>query len=451
MMRMNKKRTTTLPWALKWLVICPAVFLLGILTSTISHCGEPQQEPLQKDVLTLQDCIEYALQHHSSVLSSEKEVLASNASVRQARAGYLPRLTVSTDYNKSGYEGEQVGTGFRRVGTFTNEQTTIGFSETLYDGGRTRLAIKQAEANRQIALANLDVTRYQRVLSVTQAYFNVLRAQRMARIASETVEQAQKQVEMIQARIDTGDVAKVDIFPAQVQLANAKLQKLQAENSVRVAINTLRNAMGMDKGPDFKLAEVEEPSFTVPPLEDCIAFAVANRPEVARAEAQVETARAALSYANSQLLPVPSASVSYDRGIAGGGYDSQWSIGLGVRLNVFDAGSARAEVKVQRARLDSSLLVAEQVRKDIATEVEEAYLNLTNAFERLSASKSNVELAKTNLEVANAKYEQGLAIPLEIVTAQVSYANAQADYAQALYDCYIARAQLDKAMGRRGW
>jgi len=104
-----------------------------------------------------------------------------------------------------------------------------------------------------------------------------------------------------------------------------------------------------------------------------------------------------------------------------------------------------------KARLDALLLRDEQLRKDIATEVEEAYLNLINALERLEASKSNVMLAQKNLEVAKAKYQEGLGIPIEITTAEVAYADAQTQNAEALYDSYVARAQLEKAMGRRSY
>jgi len=432
------------------------IHICATITALLLTCGfvRSQESPPQSStdkVLTLQDCIEYALKHHSAVLSSEREVTASKAGVRQARSAYLPRLMANYNYSQSGYEGEQVGTGFRRVGTFTNEQTTLGLSETLYDGGRTHLAIRQAVAAQQVSLANLELARQERILAVVQAYFEVLRTKRLAEIASEAVVQAEKQIELIQARIDTGDAAKVDVFPAQVQLANAKLQKLQADNDARVAVNSLRNAMGMEKGPPLKLADVEEPTFTVPALDECLNLALKNRPEAMRAQAQVDAAKAALSYARAQTMPIPSASANYDRGLAGSGYDSQWSVGLGVTLNLFDGGALRAQVEAKRAQLESAMLSADQVRKDISAEVEEVHLNLTNAFERLKASKANVELAKTNLEVANTKYEQGLAIPLEIITAQVSYATAQAGYAQALYDCYIARARLDRAIGKRGW
>jgi outer membrane protein TolC len=342
-----------------------------------------------------------------------------------------------------------VGTGFRRVGTFSSEQTVVGLSETVFDGGRTRTAIRQASASARVSDANLELARQERVLVVTQAYFNALLTKRLADIADQAVEESARQRELIQARIDAGDAARVDIYPVEVQLANARLNKLQADNDVRVAANALRNAVGLDRGPELRPADVEEPSFRIPSLEESLSAALNDRPEVARHAAELDSAGAALSLAKSQIVPVPTASLNYDRGLAGTGYDSQWSVGFGLSMNLFDAGAARAEVDGSRARVDSLTLREDQLRKDVSAEVEEAHLNLTNALERLAASKANVNLAQTNLEVARVKYEQGLAIPLEIVSAQVSYSDAQTSHAQTLYDCYIARARLDKVIGRR--
>lgn len=431
-------------------IVCPIILLFTAGQATLNAANHSETIPLDRP-LTLKECINIALQNHSSVLTAEKDVEASKAGLKQAKAGYLPDITLGTDYSKSGYEGGQVGTGLRRVGTFTNNQTTLSITQTFFDGGRTRTAVRQALAQEQIAKAEMEMAKQERVLAVTQAYFTALLTKRLADIANQSVKEAEQQREMIQARIEAGDAARVDLYPVEVQVANAKLSKLQADNNARIAANILRNVMGLGKGPELQLAEVEAPDFNIPPLEECLARALKDRPEVARSNAQIDSAKAALSLAKQQLLPVPSANLNYDRGLAGSGYDSQWSIGARLSLNVFDGGAARAAVETYKARVESLKLAYEQLNKDITTEVEEAHLNLTNALERLAASKANVELARTNLEVAREKYNQGLAIPLEIVSAQISYADALASNAQALYDCYIAHAQLEKAMGKRSY
>jgi len=430
-----------------------AILFVLVGCSLVHGANLPSDRPL-----TLQDCISYALENHNSVLAAQRELAASTAETRQAKAGYLPNMTVSSRHIRSDSEegdllskdGIGTGTELTRKGASTEDEVTLGISPTIYDGGRIRMAIRQAVASEKASEAEVELARQDRILAVTQAYFQSLLTKRLADIAAQSVAEAQKQYDMVRTRIEAGDAAKVDIYPVEVQLANSRLKKLQADNDARIAANILRNAMGLGRGPELKLVDIDEPaSEPLPSLEDCLSYAMDHRPEVARVMAQLESAQAALSYAKSQAGPIPTVTLGYEEGLSGSNSGSGWAIELGLSMKIFDGGATKAEIDSSKARLESLRYTAEQLRQDIATQVEEAHLNLSNALERLVASKANVELAKTNLEVASSKYEQGLAIPLEVVSAQVSYADAQANYAQALYDSYLARAELDKAMGKR--
>ena len=419
---------------------CLIVLSCLLLAIPLRAADAPADHPL-----SLQECIDYALKQHSSVLSAQKDVVAGAADLRRANAAILPRITIGSDFNSSGVTTAGVDANLQ--GT----RSQIGVQETLWDGGRIQTAIRQAKASKRVVDADYDLTKQGRVLTVTTAYFTTLHAKRLADIAAQSVAESEGQRQLIQARIDAGDAAKVDIYPVEVQLANAKLNKLQADNDARVAMSALRNAIGFDRGPELNLVDVEEPANNIESLDACLTSALAGRPEVVRSEAQLDSSRAGLSLARQQALPVLTVGAGFNRGLGGFDYDSQWAVGVGVSMNIFDGGAIAADIDSARARSDSVVLNNDQLRKDIITEVEESYLNLTSAFERLAASKPNVELARQNLEVAREKYRQQLAIPLEIVTAQVSYADAQASHATALYDCYVARAQLDKAMGKRGY
>ena len=376
--------------------------------------------------LSLKECVDYALKQHNSVLGAEKDLVASEAEVRGSRAGYLPRINIGSDYTSSGSTTGGIDANY------SGTRSLLGIAETLWDGGRIATSLRQAKASKRAAEADYDLVKQERVLVVTAAYFDALRTKRLADIAAQSVAESEGQRELIQARIDAGDAARVDIFPVEVLLANAKLNKLQADNDARVAVSALRNAVGFDRGPELKLVDVEAPANDVEPLDECLMSALSERPEIVISSAQLDSSRAGLSLAKLQALPVLTAGAGYDRGLGGVGFDSEWSAGIGLSMSIFDGGAIAADIDSARARTDSGVLRDDQLRKDINTEVEEAYLNLTNAFERLAASAPNVELAKQNLEVAREKYRQGLAIPLEITTAQVSYADAQASHAEAL-------------------
>lgn len=431
-----------------------AVALLGLilLLSGVPLSAQTPDLPTGRP-LSLKERIDYALAHHNNVRAAERNLDGSKAGIKSAKAGYMPKVTANSDYSNSGITGNYRNNDPGGNGNDSNGMSTsIGIKETLYDGGKTSTSIRQAQAQTRMSEADLESTRQQCVLDVTTAYFEVLRTKRLAEIAAETVKESEQQVEMIVARIDAGDAANIDRYPAEVQLANAKLKVLRAKNDARVAANTLRNAIGLDRGPELALVDVQEPpGDALPLLDDCLAAAVKDRPEMARNGAQLDSAKAALRLAKLQRLPIPTISAGFDRGISGMNYDNQWSVGVGVSMNIFDGGAAAAQEESGKASVDSTTLKTDQLTKDISMEVEQAYLNSTNALERLAASRPNVVAAKQNLDAAREKYTQQLGIPLEIVTAQLSYETALTSEAEALYDSYIARAQLDKAIGKRGY
>jgi len=426
------------------------IFAMCILLGALANTRAAAQSPgLPTDrPLTLMDCINYAVTQHNSVRSAESDLTGSIADVKRAKSAYAPKFAVGSAFSSIGALAGTGNTGFLIA---QGTDTLVTLSQSLYDGGRTQTLIRQARAARRSADADLELSIHERVLAVTTGYFNYLLAKRLADIAAQSVAESQGQLELIQARIDAKDAAPVDIYPVEVQLANAKLVKLQADNDVRVAGNTLRNAIGLDRGPELKLVDVTEPSQGVPALEDSLTKALLDRPEIVRSEAQLDSSKAALTLARLQALPVPTANAGYQQDLDGNDIGKEWTLGLGVSMSLFDGGALAAGVTSARARVQSAVLTNAQLRKDISTEVEEAYLNLTNALQRLEASRPSVTLAQKNLEVAREKYVQGMAIPLEIVNAQLSYADAQASNAQSLYDSYIARAQLDIAAGKRGY
>jgi outer membrane protein TolC len=127
---------------------------------------------------------------------------------------------------------------------------------------------------------------------------------------------------------------------------------------------------------------------------------------------------------------------------------SDWNFVAGVSMPIWDAGVTRAREQDARYRLESAEARQEQTRIDISTSVQQAVLNIQNAAERLEASQVAVDSAARNLEAANERYRQGVVTVIDITTAQLNNFEAQNNAVQALYDYYIAQAQLQRAVGR---
>lgn len=429
--RMERMRRVLVPVAALWLL------------SAVS--GMAAEEP---ETWTLARCIQTAFEKHGDVLSAKQSVEAARAQLRSAGSSlFWPTLSARGTRVEGQTEAKQSGTTVRRIGKTSDEQYLLSSSVTLWDGGTQRLSLRQARAGETVAETSLRRARQALVLEVTTAYIRLLRARHTLAVTEQKLAQMQGQKEMVQARIRAGDAAEVDIYPIEAQLASARVDRIRALGDIRVAGSALRNAMGLSAGPPPEVVELPEDLPEPPALEECLRQALSQRPEVQQSLAGIERERATVAMAKLRLLPQFTSSARWDRGLGNSSsIVSQWSINAALSWSFFNRGD-RAEVDASQASLRASEEQHQQLMRDIAAEVEQAHLALASARERVEASRASIEAARKSLEVAEAKYKNDLAIPLEIVDAQVAYSNALLQAIEARYDYLLARAQLDRAIG----
>ncbi|MHB9025457.1 MAG: TolC family protein [Armatimonadota bacterium] len=411
------------------------LILAALLGLAVPLCAQETPVPL-----SLEECIQIAQQHQVDVLTGANAVAGAAARTTQARSGYFPQVSIqSTPLVASGATGG---------GISAKDGTSISLSQSIYDGGLREIQVKQARFGEQQNSASLARTRQTVTFTVTRAYYEALRAQRLAEVANTQVDYVQGQYDLVRARVEAGDAAQVDELPVQAQLANARVQRLAANNSVRTTLIALQNAMGLSTQPGFAIRDVEVVrSIDMQSQEGYIAQALTNRPDVQAQSAAVGSAQAALKAAKLQTQPRIIASGQYGVRLDGA-TSSDWSVSAGLAYDLFDGGKNRAAAAEQKTSLASAQERAKQLAKDIAADVQEAYLNLANAQERMAASAVSLAAAQRNFEAQNARYKEGLAVPLDLLNAQVALATAQSDAVQARYDYYTAVAQLEYATGK---
>jgi outer membrane protein TolC len=105
------------------------------------------------------------------------------------------------------------------------------------------------------------------------------------------------------------------------------------------------------------------------------------------------------------------------------------------------------QVEESKATLNVLKANEESLRQGVFLEVQQAYLNLQDAEERIPTAELAVRQTEENLDIANGRYAAGVGNPIEVTDAQVAYTNAKTSYIQALYDYKVAQASLEKAMG----
>jgi outer membrane protein len=405
---------------------------------------------LPAEPLTLEQAIAIAYQNHGDITVAERNLSSARTRIIDARSGTRPDVTAGVTFAGRGVNdlGSAFGNVDRESSFDQGPMPGLQLRYNPFDSGQTRTAVRGAQANVRGAEAGVANTRSILAFDVTNNYYEQLRAQRLVELSQEQVRQAEEQLRFVEARIEVGSEADVNRFQVQVEVANARVTLLRNQNQVRQAGAALRATMGLPVGPPPRLATVAQPQVAVPSLEESLAEARRNHPQLLQEQASVEAAQADLRLAGLRRRPIFTTTTSFNLNPRDERTKSDWNFVAGVAMPIWDAGVTRAREQDARYQVESAQAREEQTQIDISTSVQQAVLNIQNAAERLDASRIAVESATRNLEAANERYRQGVVTVIEITTAQLNYFEAQNNAVSALYDYYIAQAQLQRAVGR---
>ena len=334
----------------------------------------------------------------------------------------------------------------------------VGLSQTLFDTGQRESVNTQARRAVDAAQYNNENTRQGIILTVTQDYYQLLLNRDLVKVAQAQVARYQQAVDVTQAQIDAGTTAAIDIFQARSDLANAQVTLLNNQNAVQTASATLKNALGVDLNGVVQIAPLTAGD-ALPPvpvsgsalsLEDALAAAFAGRPDLRQQQAVVQSNAAALRLAQREagLTVRGDYILNYQatNDVGQRGVNSQFLVTGSYPL--FDAGSARGAVHIAQASRDAALDQLALVRQQVRLDVEQAYTTRQTNLEAAGLAQAAVAAAQVNYDVAVESRKEGIGTVLDITTAQATLTQAQSQYVTAVYNFYIADAQLQRAIGR---
>jgi len=395
------------------------------------------------ETLDLQRCIAIALERHPTIRAAAGTLVAGESKVGQARSGFYPQLNGSADYSRTDPANTSVGQ------VYDSYSSSIALSQNLYDFGKTSTQVKIQEFNRDSFRSDLDSVLIQVVFGVKQAYYGLLQARRNRDVAREVVGQFQQHLEQAKAFFEVGTKPKFDVTKADVDLSNAKLNLLKAENAFRLSLVALNNAMGMPEAPDYEV--VDQPPFHREKidLEEATRKAYDRRPDLKAIAAKGKSLEQSIELARKSYYPSVSGNASY--GWGGGSFplDQGWSFGAQLNVPLFSGFLTKYQVEEARANLDVLAANEALLRQTIYQDVKQAWLNIEEAADRIVTAELSVRQANENLDLANGRYASGVGSPIEVTDALVAASNAKTAHISALYDYRLAQASLEKAVGEK--
>ena len=439
---------------------------LGVLSDEIGNKLDENEYPQANEVLpdekadfiiegsveknidmTLERCIELALGNNPQINSAFHDILASDARIKQVWSNYFPQLSWQTGYTKirqlqlSDALGANLSFNYFVLGQITLQQM-------LYDFGVTQ---------NQATIKRLDYETYKTTLGATindviyqtkDAYYNLLFAFENKEVAQDTVEKFEMFYNQAKAFYEIGMNPKVDVTIAEVNLSNAKLQLIQAENSVNLAVAKLNNVMGVPFIDPYNVKERLKYQPINITFNESIEIAREARPELKAAELKVESAKQTMKLVKKSYFPTLSIEGQYQ--VGGKSWASNYGYNIGGYLNfpTINGMLIKNEIKEARYLYDKEIANAKNTQNMIYLEIQNAFLTLQEKKSQMPVAMLNVKQAKENYELSYGRYRVGEANPTELKDAQIAYQQAQLNYYNAMYQYNSAKASLEKSIGK---
>ncbi len=395
--------------------------------------------------LNLEKAVSLALKNNSKVKISTAELAAAKAGKEQAYGARWGSITAS--HSSARNDSYILPSSAERVNN--NFSNKVSISVPIYSGGALEANIKSAEENYKYYQYGMDssyqVTKY----NATKGYYDVLQASNSVTLSKETVARLADHLKNTEAQFNVGVVAKADVLRSQVELADAKQTLTKAENAYDVAVASLDNIVGLPHSTVLNMSEGLEYKETNYTLENCLTYAMANRPEIHQAEASVEMAKASKTAANAGNLPQVGveASEAWNKDKFPGSDRSNWAVGVSVSMNVWDYGVTAAKVAAAKANVVKAEEGYRQTVDTVQLDVRNNYLSMREAEKRISTSSVAVAQAEEDYRIAVIRYQAGVGTNTDVIDASVALTQAKNNYILALYDYNTYYALLEQSMG----
>jgi len=438
-----------------------AALLITLTLAALGPAVLAAQETKPTLVLTLDDAVALALRQNPFYLATQEKVNQARSQVRQAVAGFLPTLnaqgTDTLDEKLFFLEFPSLipGEPAQRISIdFTKDyQMALAFSLPLFAGGRLTAGYKQANLGVKASQESVRLSEQETIFSAKRAFYGYLLAKEFSAVAAEALGLAEKFMENVKNLHEVGMASKFDLLRSEVQVANLKPQAIRARNSVEIASLGLKTVLGIELDTPVEV----KGELSAPPLdvvsEAIVDEALAQRPEIRQLDYQRGMAGEMLKIARGSMMPTLAVGGAYNfwsdaLSLRKGAWQNYYTINLSLTLPLFNGFESGARVGQSKAMIRELDWTRKGLSDAIALEVRQAVLNNNQARETLLSQGKNVEQAREAVRIAELNYAEGLATNLDVSTAQVALSQARTNYSQALYDCAISQAQLEKAVGR---
>ncbi|WP_026055348.1 TolC family protein [Anaerophaga thermohalophila] len=400
--------------------------------------------------ITIEECRQEALANNKDIQSSVLELQKAEASVKEARTGFLPAIDGSANamYIPNLEELKQFGIEKEDLEVY---QAQFSAQQPIYAGGKVRLSNKMAKKRVDIADKAREQQRAEIIMKTDEAYWDLVAMQEQKKVVEKFTEALDSLEEQLQANYEQGLVPKSELLKVTVQKNEAEVTAMEVKNAVQLLQMNLARIIG--RNLDEPLRAISEPDFPVDNDEPTFSqepVVPGNRPEIQIMENQVDMAQMETKMTRADYLPELGAQVSYGYLKVPDISDGSWQLNAAVQLSIPIIHWREKKHKMKKAEISEQMtkLDLQNAREQISLEIRKTWLKLQEGIEKIQLARKNLEEATESLSEVEISYNAGLNTITDLLNARVARQRADASLIEAQSNYQVLKSSWLKAIGK---
>jgi len=435
-----------------------AFLLIVSCSATVQLSGQTVSGSANKgsnDSLVLSNIIKVVLDQHPSIQEAQEAIKAADARISLAKTAYQPTVDASASYTRI---GPAPSFNIPDIGKLSlvpanNFNTSINYSQNIYDFGKTESEIAVENQNKELAKLTIDQIKQRLALTVVNAFYSLAYLQEAFIIKEKQIATLHAHLDFVNKKKETGSATQYEVLTTKVKISATENQKLDLEAAIKIQQGALNSLMGQ---PEYTTihAKTEMASSLLPAQSDSfLSYAFTHRDEMKISTEKTNIAELRYKAIKTQLKPSLNAyaSVGGKNGYVPdiNKYTPNFAAGIGFKVPIIDAYKNRSNLLLAKSAIASNSLNTESTKRSIINDVVENDANREAALKKIDQYALQLAQAQEALGLAETSYQNGTLTNLDLIDATMSVAESRLQLLKSKIDYSVSLYRLKMALGDR--
>ena len=416
------------------------MFLFGLTLLFFNLClKEVQAEKLV-------EALAFAYENNPDLLAARANLRKVDEGVPTAKSGWRPTVTSSLSLGASQTNSDSGGTS-SDTSSFPGS-LSLSVNQSVYDGGRTEISVRQAETNVQTERSRLFTAEQNVMLSGATAFVDVISARSVVELQTNNLNRLEKQLEATRERFKVGEVTRTDVAQAEARVDRAKADKIKATGDLTSSNSTYQRVIGKRAG---ELQQPEEVKDLPREITEAVNYALENNFSLIAAKFEELSALDGVSLSQSSLRPTVTVNGSASHSETSGDADSSstsLSLNANISIPLYQAGAVYSGIRSAKEEANRRRILVEAARRNVIETSSKAFTAWTTARAQAEALEAEVASAEIALEGVEQEALVGARTVLDVLDAEQERLSAQVRLVRASRDNFVAAYTLLSALGK---